>query len=405
MRQLTKILMLFMLSSGIFSACTLCEMTTPTVHVETNTTSVDQNTTFNVKWTFSEPFTIQTMNNYPAKFDIRFKLQEIKKSLEDYLDENNYLAVITYDTNKTYKIDKLSDSSLSIVSDVFVYKFSFNAEITEEQKKNLFIDFIDKNHYFTFVFSQSGIIDEPQELQSEFTKSLSKLLQDLTQSIKELLNEVEKSTSAMAYIWLLLFSFGYGVIHAAGPGHGKSLISSYFISEKSSHLKALGMASTIGVVHTFSAFILTFVIYYSVNSFLGSYFNDVETVATKMSAIIIIAIALFLIYKKISRHQHSCGCSGCKTHSTDIGVILGAGLVPCAGTVTIFIYTMSLNLYFIGFLSAIFMSFGMSLVIYITALLSIKIRDKASSNTKLIKFFEYASLAFILSLGIILLIV
>jgi len=38
-------------------------------------------------------------------------------------------------------------------------------------------------------------------------------------------------------------------------------------------------------------------------------------------------------------------------------------------------------------------------------LLSIKIRDKASSNTKLIKFFEYASLIFILSLGIILLIV
>jgi len=407
MRQLAKILMLFMLSNGILSACALCNMTTPTVYVETNTTTVDQNITVNVKWTFTEPFTIQTMNSYPAKFDIRFKLQEIKKSLENYLDENNYLAVITYDTNKTYKIDKLLDSSLSIVSDVFVYKFSFNTDITEEQKKNLFIDFIDMNHYFTFVFSQPGIIDEPQEPQSEFIKSLSKLLQDLTQGIKELLDEVEKSTSAMAYIWLFLFSFGYGVIHAAGPGHGKSLISSYFISEKSSHLKALSMASTIGVVHTFSAFILTFVIYYSVNSFLGSYFNDVETVATKMSAIIIIAIALFLIYKKISKHkhQHSCGCSGCKTHSTDIGVILGAGLVPCAGTVTIFIYTMSLNLYFIGFLSAIFMSFGMSLVIYITALLSIKIRDKASSNIKLIKFFEYASLAFILSLGIILLIV
>jgi len=48
------------------------------------------------------------------------------------------------------------------------------------------------------------------------------------------------------------------------------------------------------------------------------------------------------------------------------------------------------------------MSLGMSVIIYITALLSIKIRDKSSSNTKLLKVLEYGSLVFILALGIIL---
>lgn len=406
MKQSLKILLLLTLFYTISFSCSLCSTQVP-ITIKMNKNITKQHTTFNVQWIFDKFFTKQIMQSYPTKYADRFKLQDVKKSLEKYIDKKNYLTFITYDKNTTYTINKVLKSTLDIKYDRFIYKYSFKIDISQEQINHLNIKFEDDGNFFIFHFNQQNIIDKSQPKPSEFIKSLTKILQNFTENIKELLNKIDESNSFQAYIWLLIFSFGYGVIHAIGPGHGKSLISSYFLSEKSSHLKALSMASLIGVVHTFSAFILTFVIYYSVNTFLGSYFNDVETIATKLSAIIIIAIALVLIYKKIVKHKHqsSCGCTGCKTHSTDIGVILGAGIVPCAGTVTIFIYTMSLNLYFIGFLSAIFMSLGMSLIIYITALLSITIRDKASSNTKLIKFFEYGSLVFILSLGVILLIV
>ena len=59
---------------------------------------------------------------------------------------------------------------------------------------------------------------------------------------------------------------------------------------------------------------------------------------------------------------------------------------------------------FIGFLSAVFMSIGMSIIIFIAAILSIKVRKETHQNEKLIKFFEYASLFFILGLGLVLLI-
>jgi ABC-type nickel/cobalt efflux system permease component RcnA len=85
-------------------------------------------------------------------------------------------------------------------------------------------------------------------------------------------------------------------------------------------------------------------------------------------------------------------------------VIISAGIVPCPGTVTIFLFTISLGIYFVGFLSAVFMSLGMSLIIFITAYLSSKVRSTASSNQTMIKLFEYGSLVFILSLGIMLLI-
>lgn len=400
---MNKIIILLIFITKIVFACTLC---TPIIEVDVKRNIVEDKTTFNITWLFSKVFTQQTMQSYPDRH-IELRLQEIKEAIEGYTSEKNYCTFITYDDGKTYEINELPNSTFSLKSDQFIYKYSVITNITKMQNEKLNIRFKDDKDYFLFSFRKNNIIDEVQSPVAKFLKYLSQALQNLTSDMQDLLKDIEKSNSFISYFWLLSFSFLYGILHAIGPGHGKSLISSYFLREKSSHLKALGMSSLIGVVHTFSAFLLTLVVYYSVNTFLGSLFTDIEKMATKISAIIIICIAVFLIYKKIIKHKHQshCGCSGCKTQSTDIGIILAAGIVPCAGTVTIFIYTMSLNLYFIGFLSAIFMSLGMSLIIYLTALLSIKIRDKASVSTSLLKIFEYGSLVFILCLGIILLIV
>jgi len=233
----------------------------------------------------------------------------------------------------------------------------------------------------------------------------------------------------LSYIWLLFFSFLYGIIHAIGPGHGKSLVSSYFLNQNKSYVKAFSISSLIAVVHTFSAFILTFFIYKSVGFIFNSTVTNVELIATKVSAGIIILIALYLIYNKLKKSKQkilfqkndqkfslrtpqvkhieslSCECNSCKTTSTDIGVILAAGIIPCPGTITIFLFTFGLGIYFVGFLSALFMSLGMSLIIFLTAILSVKIRNSTTQNTILIKILEYSSLGFILFLGVFLLII
>jgi len=407
MKSLLKIILLYSFLNEILFACTTCATPGVVVNVKVDKNMTQKHTTFNVQWVFDKYFTQTIISSYNEKHDIKAILNDVKYTLESDISKNNYLTLLSYNKNKTYKINKILTSSLDFKDNKFIYKYSFKTNITKEQNNTIKLEFKDNKNFIFFKFNQQNIIEKTEPESNGFVGTLSKILEDFTKNIKDLLNDLDESNSPQAYMWLLLFSFGYGILHAIGPGHGKSLISSYFLSQHSSHLKALSMSSLIGVIHTFSAFILTFVIYYSVSKFLGNYFNDIETITTKISAIIIIAIALLLIYKKIlkQKHQSSCECSGCKTRSTDIGVILAAGIVPCAGTVTIFLYTMSLNLYFIGFLSAIFMSLGMSLIIYITALLSIKIRDKSSSNTILLKFFEYGSLVFILSLGIILLII
>jgi len=247
----------------------------------------------------------------------------------------------------------------------------------------------------------------------------AEMMKNTKNKILNLVEDIVYNNSISSYLWLLLFSLIYGIIHALGPGHGKSLVAAYFIGNNRSVSKALGIASLIGIVHTFSAFLLTFTLYYILNTYLSNYFDNLEYITIKISAMVIILIALYLLYKKLpkkqkkvplwsaqntSEHASSCGCGACKSTSTDLGIILSAGIVPCPGTITIFVFALSFGAYMVGFLSAIFMSIGMSIVIFAAALLSLKVRKNTSEHQRLRRLLDYGSLLFIFSLGVILLV-
>lgn len=368
-------------------------------------------------------------------------------------DHKLYFEVYDKGANFNFKLKDLviknySDIKKINIDDTYAHIYFYNKEIKkqEEQKQikekpqSLFkipakeqkkepINEIKKELNEIQEKPKKEQLESNNEEEDSILTWLGKKLNEIKIALEANLIEIKESNSILAYTWLLFFSFLYGIIHAAGPGHGKSLVASYFLNQDKSYLKAFNISLLIGVVHTFSAFLLTFIIYNFLGLVLNETLLDIESTATKISAVIIILIALYLIYKKLPKNKSdmafkvaqnqsfvttqkfthtnslSCGCSACKTTSTDLGVILSAGMIPCPGTVTIFIFTMSLGIYFVGFLSAVFMSAGMSLIIFITAMLSVTIRKSTNQNSKLSKILEYGSLLFILSLGVVLLIV
>lgn len=447
------------LFTNFLFGCTICSLAVPQVHIKSVITTQNNQTDFNISWEFEKQFVdtlIQYDENENGKFDTT-EQQNIIEALEAYLIPNNHLTnIIHTKKNVTLKKDmilKLENitSSYKFFDDgrlLYNYTFSKNFQLKDDDR--LYMDFSDKENNFDFTLKNMIVknyhktkiikldktraniyfynyLDKRKKVESNTTSTnvatkvqdtyldkLGKLLEAFKNDIQAMLKDIKENNSFLSYFWLLIFSFIYGVLHALGPGHGKSLVGAYFLSENKSTMKAFNISLLIGVVHTFSALILTLSVYFILNILFSNIFNDIEKITTKVSAVIIILIALYLLYKKIKQyqihkkynhHEHSCSCSGCGTKSTDIGVILGAGIVPCPGTITIFLFTISLGIYFVGFLSAVFMSLGMSLIIFITAYLSSKVRSSASTNQTLVKIFEYGSLLFILSLGLILLIV
>ncbi len=472
-----KLFLLLSLSFNIAFACASCQLMVPDVEVKVALTIEDKNINkVDIVWNFSDDYQNVLKEQYDKNSNNHLdkeELKDIKQAMMDYLTPKNILTTVQYadeNTSEAIALDvRYQNFSLDIVEDILV--FTYDGKLQQELSHNasLSIAFEDDEAYFTFRVTELEISENyfrytknlylfiasilfqdkssaleivvPQPVKElKVEKNISSNTIDNTESIQEsfLIKSMEKIKSLfvsikdeknpMTYLFLLFFAFVYGVIHALGPGHGKTLVASYFLSNDKSYSKAFFISLAIGVVHTFSAFLLTLIIYFFVNTFLAQFLDDTVYYTSKISALIIIAIALYLIYtkyllyKKIaqenrastfkfstsSAHLSTCGCSSCKVDkdSTDIALIISAGIIPCPGTTTLFIFALSTGLYYAGFISALVMSLGMSSVIFISALLSTIVRKKVlKSNDKLKKYLEFISLIFILILGSLLLFV
>jgi nickel/cobalt transporter (NicO) family protein len=67
----------------------------------------------------------------------------------------------------------------------------------------------------------------------------------------------QRDGSSMAAAWtLVLLSFGYGVLHALGPGHGKIVISAYLASHRARFIDAVTLSVWSAFVQALSAILL-----------------------------------------------------------------------------------------------------------------------------------------------------
>lgn len=468
-----KLILFFIFFQAYLYGCATCQLMVPSAQVSLNLIVKDKKLTkIDVEWKFSDIYSDEIVKQYDknknAKLD-KDELNVILKAKLDYLAPKQMLTKIQYayyedDYNSVIRAE-YKNFEIKMIDNILL--FSYEAYLDLEIKEKMMLSFIfeDDESFFNFItstidvnsnelyyeknlylftasifFSYSSLekiqkevkivkekyeeeIIEPLKQEDVKTETIQEnLLKSSISKIKSLFESIKDEKNPLTYMLLLFFAYLYGAVHALGPGHGKTLVGSYFLSNDRSYSKALFISLAIGVVHTFSAFLLTLVIYYIVDTFLAQFIDDSLYYTTKISALIIIGIALYLIYNKYRAYKKSkiveysfsenphvptCSCNSCKVdnNSTDMALIISAGIIPCPGTVTIFIFSLSLGLYYAGFLSAFVMSLGMSTIIFLSALISVAIRKKTSNyNGNLKKYLEYASLAVILLLGLFLLI-
>ena len=95
---------------------------------------------------------------------------------------------------------------------------------------------------------------------------------------------------------------------------------------------------------------------------------------------------------KNTKFTSDCGCNICTTKKPKSKeewlIAAAAALIPCPGTILVFVLANELGSYFAGVISGLFMALGMSAVIFLAAVFGAKINE--STNIKLKKFKIYA---------------
>ena len=216
------------------------------------------------------------------------------------------------------------------------------------------------------------------EIYSAIIKYITLWQYELNRLISSNIREINDENYLSIYGLIIGIAFLYGLIHAAGPGHGKALVALYFTKGKGDYKEAFKLGYLISIIHAISALIVTFSIYFVIKTMFRSNFNDATNSAMTISAIMIIIVGLYLIYNALREKYKPCSEEKIDNSKSKYMVAFGVGVVPCPGVMTIVLFCVMLKKFTLGILAAIAMSIGMGLTISVVGILSVLFAKKTS---------------------------
>ncbi len=227
---------------------------------------------------------------------------------------------------------------------------------------------------------------------NELLTSLTKLQENLNRTMAIEIKALKDQKKPNLLFWLMAISFIYGIFHALGPGHGKSIISSWIIARQRRLADVLFIAVSAAVFHALSAALIVGGTYVILNKFAALSTQKLNTYLEIAAAILVISIGLSmilrLIYSKLAKTKSTQEQAfTANIWKKPLVVALSIGLVPCPVTSVILIFCLTLGLIWQGILLVISFAIGMGISLVAISLLVWTLKEKITSKKLFI--FEY----------------
>ena len=204
-----------------------------------------------------------------------------------------------------------------------------------------------------------------------------------------------KTSSPYAAAWTLMFlSFGYGIFHAAGPGHGKTVISAWLLATENELKRGIVIAFLSSIIQALVAILLVSVLLLLVAS-ASSTARDIAGFLESASYAMIGAMGLYLIWTALrpqvqhahhDHHHHDhvhdehCGhphvaeakqVRGQWSLTKAFSLAFAVGIRPCTGAILVLILANALGIYWAGVTSTLVMAFGTFLTVSVIAAIAV----------------------------------
>ena len=259
------------------------------------------------------------------------------------------------------------------------------------------------------------------------------------------LRQMKGSSPAAAAWTLMLLSFGYGVFHAAGPGHGKAVISAWLLATENELKRGVLISFMSAVIQALTAIVLVSVLFLVVAS-VGATARNVAGVLESASYALIALLGAYLIWTALALlwrrpraaaaipavavtttrqsvalhdfgsfeplrnqavgaghvHGPDCGCShshvpaaadlrGDWSFAKAFSLAFAVGIRPCTGAILVLVFANGLGLYWAGIFSAFAMAVGTFLTVSVIAAVAVYSKQLAArlmrGNARLLEWF------------------
>lgn len=223
-----------------------------------------------------------------------------------------------------------------------------------------------------------------------------------------------KETNDLHFAAILIFaSFLYGLVHAAGPGHGKVVVSSYIVANQQTMKRGIILAFLSAFMQGSTAILLVGTLVYFFEA-TGKSIREFGQHLTQISFLMIIALGVYLLISSLRRHyklflpekpgtehaaghhehhHENCGCN--HKHMPDASelegdwdlgkitsLVLSVGLRPCSGALYILAFALVKGVFWVGAVSVYAMALGTAITISVITIAVVSGRKVAFLSTK-----------------------
>ena len=266
--------------------------------------------------------------------------------------------------------------------------------------------------------------------QARFFRALSAAIRDA------------KADGSAAYglFWL---SFLYGIFHAAGPGHGKAVISSYLLADGSTIARGIALSAAAALAQALTAIALVGVAAVVIGATARAIGETVRWLELASYALIIV-FGLVLAWRKGRAFFHALGARHDGTpahdhahhrqgHAHDHGhdhshgpdpaelrgrgwlkrglsAVVAVGMRPCSGAILVLVFALSQGIFLVGVVSTFAMAVGTAITVAAIAILAVGARGvavrlasrKAGAGVLVLRGIEFAAAIAVIAVGALL---
>lgn len=248
--------------------------------------------------------------------------------------------------------------------------------------------------------------------------------QKVHRALASAVKDLKTGNPLWAAIVLGAISFAYGVLHAAGPGHGKAVISSYVLANERTVKRGIALSFLAAAIQGISALVLVAILVLVLRA------TSLDIKATEgwietLSWGLVTLIGIWLLYTQVkavlagwqrdattagvrhddlyrhhashaghdhTHHHHhgdDCGCGHAHMPTPDqltgawswpkaLAVAFSVGIRPCTGAIIVLVFAISQGLMWAGVFATFAMALGTAITVSALAALAVGSRQLAT---------------------------
>jgi nickel/cobalt exporter len=253
------------------------------------------------------------------------------------------------------------------------------------------------------------------------------LLSKQSEFYREMSSTIRAAKSDGSAVWTLLaISFAYGIFHAAGPGHGKAVISSYLVANREAARRGIVLSFASALMQSLVAVVIVAICAWLLNASAKT-MCGAEKAIEILSYALIAAFGARLVWTKgggfiralqaprpalamaaaghvhghgDDRHHHDhdhhdhdqhvhdehCGHShgpepselaGPGGWARGFGTIFAVGVRPCSGAILVLVFALAQGLFWAGIAATFVMGLGTAITVATIAVIAVSAKDLA----------------------------